>query len=83
MMQPSIFATTLGIPFVEIIYEHKQVSLFRLLDLPEVGISVNNISIEQLLSKIHLVWTQRTEITGKLTKRCEAIKATNGQACTV
>ncbi|MCW4024989.1 MAG: polysaccharide pyruvyl transferase family protein [Candidatus Bathyarchaeota archaeon] len=76
-MHPSIFAAALGVPFVEIIYEHKQAGLLEKLDLSQVGININNLTMEKLLLKIDFVWSQRSEISHKLTQKVDFLCLTD------
>ncbi|MCW4044517.1 MAG: polysaccharide pyruvyl transferase family protein [Candidatus Bathyarchaeota archaeon] len=74
-MHPSIFAAGLSVPFVEIIYEHKQVGLLKSLQLSEVGLSVNDLSIEKLLAKANYVWENRGAIQKHLKEQVALLRS--------
>jgi len=76
-MHPTIFAAGSAVPFVEIIYEHKQIGLLKTLSLLEVGINVNDISFEKLFEKSDLVWNHRIEIRNCLKEKVAFLRSRN------
>jgi polysaccharide pyruvyl transferase WcaK-like protein len=78
-MHPTIFAAGVGVPFVEVIYEHKQVGLLKNLNLPEVGISVSDITVDSLFKRSVFVWENRDSIRRHLTSTITSLKSKNGR----
>ncbi len=78
-MHPSIFAAGEAVPFVEVIYEHKQTGLLEHLSLEQVGISVNGLSVERLYSKVNYVWNNRVTIHNHLQTRLSSLRSRDRQ----
>jgi len=74
-MHPSIFAAAEAVPFVEVIYEHKQVGLLENLSLQQVGISVNGLSVEKLSNKMDYVWANRIQIKRHLEEKISFLRS--------
>ena len=74
-MHPTIFAAGKAVPFVEIIYEHKQIGLLDTLHMQDLGVSVNEITVEKLLAKAEYVWTNRTQLSKRLIDRVSELRA--------
>jgi polysaccharide pyruvyl transferase WcaK-like protein len=61
-MHPTILASTKNVPFVSVIYDHKQLGFLSEIGLESCGFVVNDISSEKLLSKIMFVLTNKDDI---------------------
>jgi polysaccharide pyruvyl transferase WcaK-like protein len=61
-MHPVILASSRNVPFVCVIYDHKQQGLLSELGLESCGIVVTDISAQLLLSKINFVLSNKGEL---------------------
>ena len=73
-MHPTILASTRNVPFVSIIYDHKQEGFLSDLHLEYCGLSVNDISFENLLSKIMFVLQNKVKIKEQMNNKIEVLK---------
>jgi polysaccharide pyruvyl transferase WcaK-like protein len=73
-MHPSVLALINFVPFVQVVYEHKQTGLLELLGLEELGININDLSYETLISKVEFVWENRKKIREQLALRIPALQ---------
>lgn len=68
-MHPSILASINYVPFVSIIYEHKQTGLLEKLGLENTGIDINDVSYDTLKNKVEHAWKRRDRIKRQLLSR--------------
>jgi len=72
-MHPTILASKVPVPFVEVTYEHKQTGLLRILGLSDVSVPASGISFEGLVDKTEYVWKEKDRICNHLLGAVPAI----------
>lgn len=73
-MHPSILAATKHVPFVAIIYEHKQKGLLKKLGVESLAMDVNEVTFEKLRSRVEYVWNERTRIRHSLSLKVPMVQ---------
>lgn len=73
-MHPTILASKVPVPFVELIYEYKQTGLLKVLGLSYVGLPTADLSVEELVNKIEYVWKNKDKIYKHLTEVVPSIE---------
>jgi polysaccharide pyruvyl transferase WcaK-like protein len=68
-MHPTILASLENVPFVSIIYDHKQLGFLDQIGLESCGINVDEISCEKLLSKFRFVLSNKDKIKKQMNSR--------------
>jgi polysaccharide pyruvyl transferase WcaK-like protein len=76
-MHPTIFAASQGVPFVEVIYEHKQVGLLKNLQVENLGLSFSGLSVEGLYAKTAFVWQNKTQLGNNIAARVTTLRSCN------
>jgi len=66
-MHPAVMACSDKVPTTMIVYDHKQTGFFRQLGLDSCTIDINQVTYEELLSKVEFVWNNRQNIKEQLT----------------
>lgn len=65
-MHPCILASIKNIPFISVIYEHKQVGMLEKLGLMGVNVNINAFSYAEFKSKVEYAWSQREVVKKQL-----------------
>jgi colanic acid/amylovoran biosynthesis protein len=65
-MHPSILASINNVPFISVIYEHKQVGMLEKLGLMDIGVDISDFSYAEFKSKVEYVWNQREIVKKQL-----------------
>jgi colanic acid/amylovoran biosynthesis protein len=73
-MHPSIFACTEDVPFVMIVYEHKQTGLLKELRQEALSVDMNEISFDRLRSKVEFAWSNKEKIKEQLASQTHTIQ---------
>jgi polysaccharide pyruvyl transferase WcaK-like protein len=67
-MHPTILASKVAVPFVEVTYEYKQTGLLKILGLSDVSIPAAGLSFEGLVGKTEYVWKEKDRIRKHLSE---------------
>jgi polysaccharide pyruvyl transferase WcaK-like protein len=73
-MHPCILACTNNVPFVSILYDHKQESLLEFLGLENCAVDINSISYDNLLSATMFVWNNKEKIKRLLASKVPTLQ---------
>lgn len=65
-MHPAVMACSDKVPAAVIVYDHKQTGFFRQLGLDSCTINIDQLTYEELLSKVEFVWNNRQNIKDQL-----------------
>jgi polysaccharide pyruvyl transferase WcaK-like protein len=68
-MHPAVLAASAYVPFVFIVYDHKQTGFASSLGLGDCVLSIQEVSCERLFSKIDYVWNRRDDVRALLRNR--------------
>lgn len=61
-----IFASTVGVPAISIMYEYKAIGIMKMLDLEKFVCHINKLTKEDLILKIEEVWSNKNTIRTNL-----------------
>jgi polysaccharide pyruvyl transferase WcaK-like protein len=68
-MHPAVLAASGYVPVISIVYDHKQVGFFKDLELSEFAMHLQDVTGNELFSKISLAWSEKEKIKGLLAAR--------------
>ena len=68
-MHPAVLAISGYVPVISIVYDHKQVGFFKDLELSEFAVRLQDVSGNELFSRISLAWSEKEKMKALLAAR--------------
>lgn len=69
-----IFAMTMGVPAISIMYEHKSMGIMKMMNLEHFIIDINNLEKDTVTEKINLILNDRNSVITTLTSNVKLLQ---------